>query len=774
MSQTTTPTPQAINEPAAPLGVAFTYLAEEDDPQPAGVRVVEPPANAKQAVRGNLYAVVELTGDGADMSGLSEQVLSALQRTYYTVKGGQSAVLIEAFLQAHQVVNSYNAAHVETKVQAHIGCATLLRRRLLIICDGAAFALVRQGNEVELAPRDPVVGELATGGREPEVLRWELEPGDAALIAGPGWSERVPMRTLASTVAYVHPTNLENAAAGLLEASAGLRAPGLILVFEEVAPASAVRPAFPPLSDQQRVGVVGLPTSLGASPPLSSAPLSGPDAAQPGDDSNAQAATEAPSAAEIGAVAGGVAATSPTTRTEQLMGDARSGLGRVRALALSMLPDKRTERDIPPDADNVAAGAPVLVAAEQAGAAPIEHAPTFTPPPPSRGSRARLFVGVALLILILIPVIVLAVYWQQGVSNRADAESLITLAQARVVAAQDALDAGDPASARMGLSEAKEYLESAEERVGRTGAIDELTLTIERILQDVAQVQPLYGLTSPLVSFPSGAAPTQVMVIDQHIFVLDPARRLVERYRLDQSLEFVPEPAGDVVLAEGDVVDGAKVGPLLDMAWQSPVTGFQDRSALLVLDDSNQVFRFDPRVDGASKLELAGQEEWQDVRQIEMYQGRLYAADVGRGQVFRYEPGQYTTPPTPWFAQPVDLTEMRNMRIDGEIWLLVESGQVLRYFQGEQVPFSLDSSVGLIQQAVDFVVGDATNPFIYLADRPGERIWVYDKDGAYVQQLAAAEGDPLKGLSALFIEDVTDNIYLLTDFSLYKHPLPSN
>jgi hypothetical protein len=756
------------------LRAVLAYLADENDPQPVGVRVVEPPPHTKQGVRGNLYAVVELTGQKADIVGLSEQALSALQRTYYTVKGGQSAVLIEAFQQARQVVEAYNAGHPNAPVRAHIGCAALLRRRLLVACDGAAFALVRQGSKVELAPSDPAIGELAAAGaREPEVLRWELEAGDAALLAGPGWGDRVPMRTLASTIAYIHPTNLEDAAIGLLEAGAGVQAPGLLIFFEETTSAPPMRPAFLSAPSQQRAGALGLPTALGAAPPVSN-PL--PSTAAPPPQPVAQNTTpeSADQAQDAGQESGNVTPPVSASRTGQMLEGAKSGLERARNLALVMLPEKRAERSLAQEDEVPLSEDANAAVVAQASVASAASAPTFTPPPPSRGGRARLFVGMALLLLILVPVIVLAVYWQQGVSNRADAESLITLAQARVVAAQDALDAGDPASARMGLSEAKEYLESAQERVGRTAAIDELTLTIERILQDVAQVQPLYGLTSPLVAFPDGAGPTQVMVIDQNIFVLDPARRLVERYQLDQSLEFVPNPVSDVVLREGDVIDGAQVGPLLDMAWQSPVTGFQDRSALLVLDDSNQVFRFDPRVDGASKLDLAEQTDWQDVRQIEMYQGRLYAADVGRSQVYRYEPGQYAAPPTAWFAQPVDLSDMRNMRIDGEIWLLLESGQVLRYFQGEQVPFSLDSSVGLIQQAVDFVVGDATNPFIYLADRPGERVWVYDKNGSYVQQLAAAEGEPLKGLSALFIEDVTDNIYLLTDLSLYKHPLPSN
>jgi hypothetical protein len=118
------------------------------------------------------------------------------------------------------------------------------------------------------------------------------------------------------------------------------------------------------------------------------------------------------------------------------------------------------------------------------------------------------------------------------------------------------------------------------------------------------------------------------------------------------------------------------------------------------------------------------------------------------------------------------MDEMASMHIDGDIWLLMSNGQVMRFNSGQQVAFTLDNSVGLVREAVDFVVGDGTNPYIYIADGGGERIWVFDRDGQYVKQFAAPEGDPLRGLSSIYIEEVTDSLFLLTSSALYKHPLP--
>jgi hypothetical protein len=378
-----------------------------------------------------------------------------------------------------------------------------------------------------------------------------------------------------------------------------------------------------------------------------------------------------------------------------------------------------------------------------------------------------------LLIALLVPVVVGAYFWKQEVDNRANAETLLALAQGRVSSAQEALDADDTRATLDLLSEAEDYLDRSVELVGPTTAVNELRQMVRRIEADAAEIQPLYALMSPLVTLPSGSAATRVMVVDQDIYILDPGRAVVERYRLDQTLENVPEQVGDPVLRAGDTIDGAQVGELLDIAWQPVIPGYDDKATLLVLDDHNQVFRYDPRVEGPSRLDLMGEENFGSLSQIESFTGRLYMADAGRGQLLRYPAGRHAeVPPDDWFAAPITLDEMRSMRIDGDVWLLMRDGRVLKFNSGEQDAFSLDNSVGLMREPVDFVVGDGTNPFIYVADGGGERVWVYDREGGYVKQLAAPEGNPLRGLSGIFIEDVTDSLFLLTSTSLYKHPLP--
>jgi hypothetical protein len=235
----------------------------------------------------------------------------------------------------------------------------------------------------------------------------------------------------------------------------------------------------------------------------------------------------------------------------------------------------------------------------------------------------------------------------------------------------------------------------------------------------------------------------------------------------------VVDQMGQVLLREGDNVGGAVVGSLADLAWLPLIPGFEDRPSLLITDRNNNVFRYDQRVEGATLMQVADRNTWGAIGQIQTFNGRIYIADEAKGSIIRYEPGSFEGTGEPWFSPEtvVNLQDLISMEIDGDIWLLFESGMIMRYREREQLPFSPENSIGLAENPVDMYVTKQDSAYIYLVDASQERILVYDKDGAYVGQLRAPEDDLLQGLSGFYIDEVGGVMYILTQTGLFTHPV---
>jgi hypothetical protein len=250
---------------------------------------------------------------------------------------------------------------------------------------------------------------------------------------------------------------------------------------------------------------------------------------------------------------------------------------------------------------------------------------------------------------------------------------------------------------------------------------------------------------------------------------------LIQHFELDPTRTVILNSTGETVLAQGDNIDGVTVGRLVDITWLPPIAGVDDKAYLLVLDGTNNLFRYDRRVEGVSRVELGGREELRTPTKLRVYADRLYLADAGANQIYRYARGNFATPPERWFGPQTqsNLDSLRSMAIDGDIWLLYEQGLLLRYRTGDQMQFSLETSFGQIQDPVDLAVGDQGNSMIYIADSTAERILVFNKEGGYERQLRAPEGDILRNLRSISVDEVAGTMYILTQSFLFNHPLPN-
>lgn len=164
-----------------------------------------------------------------------------------------------------------------------------------------------------------------------------------------------------------------------------------------------------------------------------------------------------------------------------------------------------------------------------------------------------------------------------------------------------------------------------------------------------------------------------------------------------------------------------------------------------------------------TKTAIEADEFWMDPTRIGMFAGNVYILDKGQSEVWKYPTlGDTFGGRRRWLAAGItpDLTNVVDMKVVGDIWLLTSTGKLERYSRGAPVKFSMD---GFPSKTSDKKLAEpsslwVTESLIYVLENGASRISVFGDDGLYKSQYINSE---FNKASDLVIVD--DKGYVLID-----------
>jgi len=273
---------------------------------------------------------------------------------------------------------------------------------------------------------------------------------------------------------------------------------------------------------------------------------------------------------------------------------------------------------------------------------------------------------------------------------------------------------------------------------------------------------------------------SRIVVQGIDVFVLNRGSSRVYQFLLNDAGDaFVSADTNPILVQKGELRGGVTLGDIVDIAWLA-AGGDRTLSTFVALERSGFLLAYDPQT-GIDVLPVADSDTWLKPDAIGGYYGNLYVLDPLLGRLLKYVPEEnaYTSPPSDYIAPNlnVNLIGAVDMAIDGNIYVLLAAGDVLKFDRGEPVAFPLQGLPSPMRSPTTIFVSGEQEPdaagYVYVGDTGNERILQFDKFGNYLRQFRVPAGqEQLKGLRGLYVDEAKQRIFFLSGRTLWMASIP--
>jgi len=188
---------------------------------------------------------------------------------------------------------------------------------------------------------------------------------------------------------------------------------------------------------------------------------------------------------------------------------------------------------------------------------------------------------------------------------------------------------------------------------------------------------------------------------------------------------------------------------------------------IAVFVDNVYVLEDDAVVKVGEEKESVIDADWSGEVLINSYSGNIYVLEKGAGKIWRY-PGieEGFASGSNWFSEGVepDLTKINSWTIDGTMWLLNNSGRIIRYSLGNQVAFEVQQVEFGLEKTKDIFTNEEQE-YLYLLDSENERVVVITKEGEYKAQY---KNSNIKNAEEIVVSEKEGRLILLSENKLFS------
>lgn len=213
------------------------------------------------------------------------------------------------------------------------------------------------------------------------------------------------------------------------------------------------------------------------------------------------------------------------------------------------------------------------------------------------------------------------------------------------------------------------------------------------------------------------------------------------------------------------IIPGSASSTRNEVAAASALSNPQvDNKGFINYWDTNKIVQFNLKTNQSSLTNISAALDSADgLTSFKIFNGNLYVIAKNKNQIYRYTKDKNGFGiKTDWLKDSVDLSQATDLAIDGNIYILKNSGEVLKLYKSQKAEYAAGPLSPALSNARKIVIG---TKYVYVFDQTAKLLAVLGiKDGHLINQYQLSLNQPVD----VAIDEAGRAAYFLDGEAIYK------
>ena len=194
----------------------------------------------------------------------------------------------------------------------------------------------------------------------------------------------------------------------------------------------------------------------------------------------------------------------------------------------------------------------------------------------------------------------------------------------------------------------------------------------------------------------------------------------------------------------------------------------KEADRVIFISEDNTLSTYTNEDQGLTAQDISFPKLTATIADISIYNRKLYSLDTAESQIYKHSETQTGYDKgMEWIKDTVDLSQATSLTIDGSIYVLKETGEIIKLVRGRQEPFTIKNlSPPLTHGTQIWTYNEVQH--IFILDTVGKRVIMADKEGDVITQFMS---ESFANPTSMVVDYEQKSVYVLDTNTVYRFPI---